>query len=173
MTVLIYVRHALFLFICILRGVKAHVHKRLNEGFGYFQAEFKVDTKGEIIPLVLLHLLRQHPLVLQRVFAHILMFLMDQSYNTACCGGRRGRLVAGTETILGCESSISAQPTSSGLTFLKPRAGSVRGPPSSLCHLHKPALSIPHVIHPTATATQTAAVTLHTEGHHGLHVSFS
>lgn len=86
-TVIMYVRHALFLFICILRCVKVNMQIRLNEGPGYFQSEFKVDTKGEIITLVLLHPLRQQSGVLQGVFAHILVSLMDQSYNTACCGG--------------------------------------------------------------------------------------
>lgn len=167
-----YIRHALFLFICILRCVRGNVHIRLNEGLGYFQSGFKVDTKGEIITLVLLHPLRQHSLVLQRVFAHILIFLMEQSYNPACCGGWRGRLMAGTGTILGCESCTSPQPASSGLTLLKPCAGSVRGPPSSLCPLHKPTLSPHHIIYPTATQT-TPTTLLRTEGHRGLHISFS
>lgn len=89
-TVVVYVRHVLFSLHLHFKGLKFNMQIRLNESLYYFQSEFKLNTKGKIITLVLLYPLRQQSVVLQRVFAHILILLMDQSYNTASCGGRRG-----------------------------------------------------------------------------------
>lgn len=58
MIMIVHVRHVLISLHLHSQDVKANMQVGLNEGLGYFQSEFIVDTRGRISTLVLLHLLR-------------------------------------------------------------------------------------------------------------------